>query len=131
MNLDELDRLKVDLRKKREIPQWLKERFDVDYDHSIEIVTNLTNPRMPEEETNLPIRPRIKAAKRKLIEMLDEGSRVMDVKMKRMDTRTYSKHKVAMDAYNKMMEDERAAMEEKKAELAARRDARNASKGQA
>ena len=73
MDLDEFDRLKVDLRKKREIPQWLKERFVVDYDHKIEIVTNLTNPRTPEEGTNLPIRPRIKAAKRKLIEMLDEG----------------------------------------------------------
>merc|ERR1712090_41178 len=73
IDLDEFERLKVDLRKKREIPQWLKERFVIDYDHEIEIVTNLMNPRTPEEETNLPIRPRIKAAKRKLIEMLGEG----------------------------------------------------------
>ena len=100
----------------------------MDYDHSIEIVTNLTNT--PEEETNLPMRPRIKAAKRKLIETLAEGNRVMDVKMKRMDTRTYSKHKTAMDAYDRMIEDKRAATEEKKTEFAARRDARSTSKGQ-
>ena len=52
------------------------------------------------------------------------------MKTKRMDTRTYSKHKTAMDAYDRMIENERAATEEKKTEFAARRDARSTSKGQ-
>ena len=103
----------------------------MDYDHSIEIVTNLTELCTTDEEMNHPIRPCIKAAKRKLIEMIDEGSLEMDVKMKKMDTRMYSKYKADMDAYIKMIKDERAAMKEKKAKRAARRNAKNASKGQA
>ena len=55
----------------------------------------------------------------------------MDVRMKRMETRMYSEHKAAMDTYNKMLEDETAAMEEKKAEIAAGLDAGNVGKGQA
>ena len=74
MNLDELNRLKADLRKKREIPRWLKERFDVDYDHNIEIITDPTELCTIDEETNHPVRPRVMAAKRKLVKMTNEGS---------------------------------------------------------
>ena len=90
MNLNEFAQLKAELRRKREIPQWIKERFTVDYDHKREIVTNLTTPHIPEEEIDLPARPRIKAAKRKLEEMLEEGKLEMDVKMKRMKKPTFN-----------------------------------------
>ena len=99
------------------------------YDHNIEIVTDPTELRTIDEETNHPVRPRVMAAKRKLVEMTNEGSREVRVKMKKMDTRLYGKHKAEMDTYIKMIRDERAAKKEKK--RAARRDARNASKGQA
>ena len=73
IDFHEFEQLKTDLRRKREILKWLKERFIVDYDDQREIVTDLTSFYKVEEKTELLASPRVKAAKRKLEEMREEG----------------------------------------------------------
>ena len=73
IDFHEFEQLKTDLRRKREIPQWFKKRFIVDYDDQREIVTDLTSFYKVEEKTELLASPRVKAAKRKLEEMREEG----------------------------------------------------------
>ena len=91
----------------------------MDYDHNEEIVTDPIELRTIDEGTNHPVGPRSMATKRKLIEMTNDGSREVHVKLKKM----------GMDTYIRMRRDERAAKKEKK--HAARQDAKDARQGQA
>ena len=98
MTIKELDTLRANLCKKREIPRWYKERLNVDYDHNEEIVTDPIELRTIDEETNHLVKPRSMVTKRKLIEMTNDESREVRVKFK----------KIGMDKYIRMKRDERA-----------------------
>merc|ERR1719370_1196625 len=81
---EEFEMLKKELRRKRQIPAWFKERFILDYGDQIDVVVDpsdyVEDLSEKEEETS----PRVRQAKRRLKERLSEGAKICNVKMKKL-----------------------------------------------
>merc|ERR1712037_1077655 len=80
-----------------------------------------------EEETS----PRVRQAKRRLRERLSEGSKICNVKMKKLSQPMTEMYKGELDAYNQMLTDERAGIEDLKKKIQAKEDAGGHGKGAA
>merc|ERR1712107_898193 len=78
----EFEQLKKELRRKRQIPAWFKERFILDYDDQIDVVVDPSDyvEDLPEQEE--VDSPRVRQAKKRLKERLSNGSKICNVNMK-------------------------------------------------
>jgi len=119
IDFKEFELLKRELRRKRQIPRWFKERFTLDYDDEKELITETVSPTVANDLV-LPIAspPRLFSAKRKLEMLNSEGKPYCGVRLKKMKDSTLTRYKNKMDSYNQMLEEEIAAIENKKQEIA-------------
>ena len=117
--MKEFNKLKNELRRKREIPKWFKARFKLDYDHELpsELVREVSSTSPVEKESEMGVSPRVRAAKRKLEEIIEEGKHGFVVKVKKLKKSRMKRYKKKMDKYNRMLDEETARIEEKKLEI--------------
>jgi len=116
INHVEFESLKKELRRKRQIPPWFKERFTLDYYDQVELNVDLSDWCFEEKENIIPS-PRVRAAKRLLMEKYEEGRKECDVKIKKLDEETLTIYKTEMDVYNQMLTDEGSAVAEQKEKI--------------
>merc|ERR1719285_546366 len=128
---EEFEMLKKELRRKRQIPAWFKERFILDYGDQIDVVVDpsdyVEDLSEKEEETS----PRVRQAKRRLKERLAEGAKICNIKMKKLSQPMTEMYKGELDAYNQMLMDERSGIEDLKKKIQAKEDAGGHGKGAA
>jgi len=129
IDFHEFEKLKKELKRKRQIPKWFKGRFVIDYTDERKITTDLSSD-TEEEVASLPS-PRVRAAKRKLEERLEAGKSGFKLKIKKMRKSKCVRKKLEMDNYTKMLEDEIAAIEERKTKIAELHAEGNFGRGQA
>merc|ERR1719481_558860 len=118
IDLTEFNMLKRELKKMRRIPAWFKQRFELDYDDAIELQIPDTGDHDEDEEIKISSSPRVKAAKRNLIEKLEESKQICDVKMKKIRRDIADKYFTEMKAYEDQQEEIRQEQERRKASLA-------------
>jgi len=105
----EMAKLKKEVRKKRKIPDWFKERFELDYSDDIKYLdVDMTDCIEVLESPDKLASPRFKSAKRKLLDLVEEGKSNVRVNL--------SKSKLRSTTANIYLE-EMKAYEEIKAEL--------------
>ena len=115
----EMRSLKKELKRKREIPAWFKERFQLDYCDDIKFLdVDLTDCIEVLERTGEMTSPRVKSAKRNLIEKMEDGKVNMDVKLRKLRSTTASIYLGEMRAYNEMRAEVEREEEERKAQVA-------------
>jgi len=131
INFKEFEQLKEELRRKRQIPAWFKARFTLDYSDEREIVVDPQSNCSQTEKVEVASPPRVYSAKRKLESLCEEGKLGCGVRLKKMKSNTLDIFKMEMDAYNKMLEEENAVIENKKQEMAQQIEAGGAGKGAA
>lgn len=119
---NEFEKLKTNLRRKRQIPKWFKERFELDYADELESLQrddDMTDCIEVVNEGNLERSPKIKSAKRKLLDAIDVGVENFYLKLKKLRKSTANIYLEEMQSYmNKRSEIEREE-EERKALVAA------------
>jgi len=95
--------LKREIKRKREIPAWFKDRFELDYCDDIKFLdVDLTDCIEVLERTGEMTSPRLKSAKRKLIEKIEDGKTNMKLKIKKLRSATANIYLSEMQAYNEM-----------------------------
>merc|ERR1712012_1118724 len=114
----EFEQLKKELRRKRQIPAWFKERFILDYVEDL--------PEQEEVDS-----PRVRQAKKRLKERLSNGSKICNVNMKILSKAMTDMYKGELDAYNQMLADQRSGIESLKEAIKAKEDAGGHGKGAA
>ena len=133
----EFEQLKKELRRKRQVPKWFKERFVVDYEDQIEMNVEKLQMDLSDcweeavETEGMEDSPKVRKAKRALMEKYDDGKKECDVKMKKLAPGMVTMYKGEMDAYNQMLKDENSGIEEAKAMILKREDAGGHGKGSA
>lgn len=130
INHEEFEQLKMELKKKRQIPRWFKERFELDYDDQIDFVRPAPKVREEMADNNLSC-PRVWSAKRSLMSKCEEGKKECDIKIKKLDKSTSDLYLMEMEAYNKMLSDADAVIEEEKQRIMAAIEAGGHGKGAA
>jgi len=127
----EFEQLKKELRRKRQIPAWFKERFILDYDDQIDVVVDPSDyvEDLPEQEE--VDSPRVRQAKKRLKERLSNGSKICNVNMKILSKAMTDMYKGELDAYNEMLADQRSGIESLKEAIKAKEDAGGHGKGAA
>lgn len=128
----EFEGLKKELRRKRQVPAWFKERFILDYDDQMELNVDLSD--CWEEAVGGDEKlegPEVEAAKEKLEERLARDSEECDVKMKKLSQNMLNIYKGELDSYNAMLGEENQGMEDAKAKIKMREDAGGHGKGSA
>ena len=127
----EFEQLKKELRRKRQIPVWFKERFVLDYDDQIDVVVDPSDyvEDLPEQEE--VDSPRVRQAKKRLKERLSNGSKICNVNMKILSKAMTDMYKGELDAYNQMLADQRSGIESLKEAIKAKEDAGGHGKGAA
>jgi len=115
----EMKKLKREVKKRRKIPDWFKERFELDYQDDLKYLdVDLTDCIEVLDESPLKLAsPRFKSAKNKLIDMVGEGKVNVCVNL--------SKSKLRSTTANIYLE-EMKAYEDMKAELQREEDERKA-----
>ena len=75
ISMEEFEKVKRELRRKRQIPIWFKERFILDYDDQIVLRsgTGLNPTESKEEEAGSKERPRVRQARLRLKEQIGLG----------------------------------------------------------
>ena len=99
INGEEFEQLKQELKKKRQIPTWFKNRFTLDYDDQLPKLTTVSTCEEVAEETLL-FHPRVRQAKRRLEERLEEGNIICDVKMRKLHSVVVETCKKDFDLYS-------------------------------
>jgi len=130
---EEFEQLKKALKRKRQVPNWFKQRFTLDYDDQImDLKVDVSDAWANGKDHDiLADSPKIRAAKRTLMEKHDEGKKECDVKIKKLDDSTANIYTEEMEAYNRMLQDEVTAIDEQKAKIQRREDAGGHGKGAA
>jgi len=119
---NEFEKLKTNLRRKRQIPKWFKERFELDYADELDSLQqddDMTDCIEIVNEGKLVLSPKIKSAKRKLLDAIDVGVENFYLKLKKLRKSTANIYLEEMQSYmNKRSEIEKEE-EERKALVAA------------
>merc|ERR1719452_389683 len=116
---NEFSRLRREIRKKREIPAWFKERFELDYCDDIKFLdVDLTDCIEVLERTDEMTSPRLKSAKRKLMEKIENRKKTFKLKVKKLRNASANIYLSEMQAYNQMREEVEREEEERKARVA-------------
>jgi len=112
--------LKKELKRKREIPRWFKDRFNLDYCDDIKFLeVDLTDCIEVLGSSGNVVSPRVWSAKKKLMKKVKKGKNNVDVRMRKLRKTTAEIYLSEMQAYYEM----RAEMErdeERRKELAAK-----------
>ena len=96
---EEFEKVKQELRRKRQIPHWFKKCFKLDYDDQLpELKPVLACEEVTEETKNFP--PRVRQAKRLLEERLEEGEIICDVQIRKLHSIVAETCKQDLDSYN-------------------------------
>ena len=131
----EFEQLKKELKRKRQVPLWFKERFVLDYDDQIELKSDLDLSecweQQEQQQEEKEDSPKKRQLKRTLQERYKEGKESLDVKMKKLSPGMVAMYKGEMDAYNEMLLEEREGIEKAKAIIQRREDAGGPGKGSA
>ena len=96
---EEFEQLKQELRKKRQIPPWFKDRFTLDYDDQLSKLMAVSACEDIAVETKI-FHPRVRQAKRLLEERLEDGKTVCDVKMRKLHSIVVETCKKELDLYS-------------------------------
>lgn len=112
----EFNNLKKQLRKKRQIPFWFKQKFDIDYYDDIQCDDfDMTDCIDHQEKTEDPIlEEKLKLAKLNLF----KSKKKVDIKLKKLKKATARIYQMDMEAYNEMRKDLMSEEEERKRKVA-------------
>jgi len=122
ITIEEFEKLKRELKRMRKVPNWFKERFTLDYDDQLEYID------LPEDGMDMTdcieakSGPRMRAAKRNLIERLENVKTTCDIKIKKLRKTTTNIYLMEMKAYEDMKAEIDRAQAEKKARIAEAKD---------
>ena len=81
---DEFDLLKLILRKKRQIPRWFRNRFEVDYNDSIVEVREIATSSATSRKENMKGRPKGSYKVEKLLKVIDKATNKFNVKVMKL-----------------------------------------------
>jgi len=100
---DEMKKLKREVRKKRKIPDWFKDRFELDYCDDLKYLdVDLTDCIEVLESPAKITGPRVMSAKRRLMNMVEDGKINVNVKMNKLRSSTANIYLEEMKAYEEM-----------------------------
>jgi len=101
----EMRNLKREVKKKRKIPDWFKDRFELDYSDDLKYLdVDMTDCIEVLESPDKLASPKIKSAKRKLMDLVEEGRSNVKVNLSksRLRTTTANIYLEEMKAYEEM-----------------------------
>jgi len=101
----EMRNLKREVKKKRKIPDWFKDRFELDYSDDLKFLdVDMTDCIEVLESPDKLASPKIKSAKRKLMDLVEEGRSNVKVNLSksRLRTTTANIYLEEMKAYEEM-----------------------------
>jgi len=111
----EFDNLKKQLRRKRQIPFWFKQKFDIDYYDDIKCNVDMTECIDQEKKTeDTSLEEVLRVAKLNLC----KKNRKLEVKLKKLKKATARIYQLEMEAYNEMRQDLMFEEEERKKKVA-------------
>ena len=150
ISMKEFERLKKELKRKRQIPLWFKERFILDYDDQIVLnpATGLKSREGDKEESERVRmeRPRVRQARLCLMERIGLGSGCckvsrsisiidhqnhLQVGVKKLNHDLVSIYKAELDAHKQMLAEEDSRLQEPREEILKKIESGGAGKGAA